>query len=293
MAGAPLARPSGISLTSDGLPKFINHELREAIRARDPRSISFALTLLSLSRSILGGKPVDLSAIEDGPTVPEDNYSEVIRNIGPFLNHFKINKFDTSWSGFHWSTKAGPAGPAMVSSLGTWRSLPKSLKDLHILIAGPELSSVYKEYDTWSEGIWSVLLNLYPFRPNGLIRKLSVKKDREAKSRVFAILDYYSQAVLRPIHLGLFQGLKQIPSDRTFVQADGGLNLNPSSSFHSLDLSNATDRFPLKIQQALLAHLIGPEKAQAWADILVNYEYSLEGKPVIYKTGQPMGAYSS
>lgn len=99
--------------------------------------------------------------------------------------------------------------------------------------------------------------------------------------------------MLRPIHLGLFQGLRQIPSDRTFVQAEGLKLGKPSGSYHSLDLSNATDRFPLQLQKDLLCAMIGYEKAEAWARILTQWPYDLKGKQVLYGTGQPMGAYSS
>jgi len=107
------------------------------------------------------------------------------------------------------------------------------------------------------------------------------------------MIDFFSQSVLYPIHLGLFQGLKRIPSDRTFVQADG-LDLGPpSGSYHSLDLSSATDRFPMQLQKEVMIHLIGEEKAEAWARILTKWPYIYQGKSVFYKTGQPMGAYSS
>lgn len=290
LSGEPLPRPAGISLTKDGISKLIPHQLRELIRSRDPRSISLVLTLLSITRCIKGGKPVDLAAITE---ITDSNTQEIEGYIPDFLKHYKINKINTDWTEFHWSTTMGPIGPSMVTSLSQWRLLPTELKEDILLIGGSKLLGLFNEYSGWTEAWWNALAKVFPCKNKSLFRKLSVKADYEAKSRVFAILDYWSQGVLRPIHLGLFQGLKRIPSDRTFVQAEG-LTFDPSSdSYHSLDLSNATDRFPLKLQKALLSYLIGHDKAEAWARILVQYPYDLKGKSVLYGTGQPMGAYSS
>lgn len=289
LAGHPLQAPAGISMTSDGLPKLISHELRELVRAGNPEGISLALTLLSVTRGILGGKPVDLAPIREPSNA---DLSKIRPYIKEFLNQYQIKPFDTQWTSFHWSTKMGPSGPSLVSALGVWRHLPPALKADHILIGGSKIQTLYREYEKWTTDLWTALLDIFPSPFTG-IRKLSIKPDREAKSRVFAMLDYYSQTVLIPIHDNLFQGLKRIPSDRTFVQAEG-LAFDPSSDvYHSLDLSSATDRFPLQLQKELLAALIGEEKADAWARILTQWPYDLKGESVLYGAGQPMGAYSS
>lgn len=290
LTGHPLPRPAGISLTRDGLPKLIPHHLRELVRAGNPRGISLSLTLLSVTRIIQGGKPVDLTAIEQGS---DFDLTKVRPFIKPFLDHYQIEKINTDWKAYHWSTKAGPSGPSLVSSLGSWRFLPNDLKDDILTIGGPYLRGVFESYSKWPTDLWDALIGLFPCKSPDLFRKLAVKADREAKSRVFAMCDYYSQTVLRPIHLGLFQGLKKIPSDRTFVQAEG-LTFDPlSDSYHSLDLSNATDRFPMQLQKELLSHLIGQEKAEAWARILTGNPFAFQGRMIAYAVGQPMGAYSS
>jgi hypothetical protein len=47
---------------------------------------------------------------------------------------------------------------------------------------------------------------------------LSLIKDPELKMRVIAMLDYYSQIFLKPIHNHLFKCLRKLPCDRTFTQ---------------------------------------------------------------------------
>jgi len=96
-----------------------------------------------------------------------------------------------------------------------------------------------------------------------VISKVSVLKDYETKSRVIAILDYFSQSVLIPLHKGLFSILKTMETDQTFGQTKGLTELRPDpmNSFHSIDLTAATDRFPVSLQVLLLSKLIGPERA--------------------------------
>jgi hypothetical protein len=89
--------------------------------------------------------------------------------------------------------------------------------------------------------------------------------------------------------------LKVMGTDCTFNQ-DHGVTLRAAGgqSYHSLDLSSATDRFPVDLQVFVLEQIIGKEKAAAWKDIMVGYAFETpEGNSVTYATGQPMGAHSS
>lgn len=55
-----------------------------------------------------------------------------------------------------------------------------------------------------------------------------------------------------------------IKSDRTYSQ-DPRFHIQPSrkNKFYSIDLTAATDRFPLKLQIQILTLLIGKEKAES------------------------------
>lgn len=50
------------------------------------------------------------------------------------------------------------------------------------------------------------------------LRRITYFADKETKTRVVAIGDYFSQAALRRLHLYLFKVLKKIPQDVTFDQ---------------------------------------------------------------------------
>jgi len=187
----------------------------------------------------------------------------------------------------------GPNGPALVSSLSDFWLLPKDLKEAILTLGGPLLEEIFTRLESWPDYLKDQIADLFPKAMTHRLRKLSVKPDREGKSRLFAILDYWSQTSMVRLHKNLFKILKKLPRDCTFNQGSG-LDLGPpSTSYHSFDLTNATDRFPVKLQQILLSHLIGKKKSLAWEHIMTHYEFDLKGKPVKYMTGQPMGAYSS
>jgi hypothetical protein len=123
-------------------------------------------------------------------------------------------------------------------------------------------------------------------------------KDPELKMRIIAMVDYQSQFVLKPIHEGLLDLLSSIPNDRTFTQDPfhDWSKCENGENFYSLDLSAATDRFPIKLQKKLLSYIYNDSYfANNWANLLSNREfYSSELNSTLrYTVGQPMGAYSS
>jgi len=86
-------------------------------------------------------------------------------------------------------------------------------------------------------------------------RKISPLPDKEGKVRLIAIPDYWTQSFMYPLHEYLNDILKQIPEDCTFNQ-DNFLRLLDSPDgtvYYSIDLKNATDYMPSKLQAAILA----------------------------------------
>jgi hypothetical protein len=113
--------------------------------------------------------------------------------------------------------------------------------------------------------------------------------------RVIAMLDYFSQVLLKPIHTVILQCLKTLPNDRTFTQDPFHQWKIDGEYFYSLDLSAATDRFPIHLQSKLLGYLFNSfVLADSWKYILTQRGYvNPKGDVLCYKVGQPMGAYSS
>jgi hypothetical protein len=136
----------------------------------------------------------------------------------------------------------------------------------------------------------------FPRKENGSLRKLVGIPDKEGKTRVIAILDYWSQEALRPLHAHLFKILRRIPQDMTFTQ---GSFLDKVRSWgevklHSVDLTNATDRFPIDRIRDVLEGGFGKEFSDAWKTVMVGLPFSTPDKgSVYYSVGNPMGAQSS
>lgn len=138
--------------------------------------------------------------------------------------------------------------------------------------------------------------------------KLSPKLEAAGKIRVFAIVDSWTQSLLKPLHQVLFKILRTIPNDGTFDQDTSVHRIKTKVTEQSLkkvfsfDLSAATDRLPISLQSKILDTLIGiPGLGEVWRQILVDRDYVLlrnkglgiDPQTVRYAVGQPMGALSS
>jgi len=208
-----------------------------------------------------------------------------------------IRRLPAEFRRFHMSTKRGPIGQALLTSVTELTLLPAELLSDIKLVGGESLSKVIEALKEPRLGgfslvdIWS---RIFPAK-RSLIRKISYFSDKEGKTRVIAILDYWSQTALRPLHDALNGVLRKIRSDCTFNQNHFRSCLPPFGPYFSIDLSNATDRMPLALQLRVIGLVIGEDRAAAWARLLVGHEFAVQGSPVPvkYGCGQPMGAYSS
>jgi len=127
--------------------------------------------------------------------------------------------------------------------------------------------------------------------------------------RVIAIFDYWSQAALRPLHLFI---INRLPlwfkaCDMTLNQQSYRLRLPEvvDKFKYSFDLSAATDRFPVELQEYVLSLLISSKYAESWKFLMIGLPFRLRSALLLkfypdlrdcdieYKGGQPMGAYSS
>lgn len=131
-----------------------------------------------------------------------------------------------------------------------------------------------------------------------ILGKLSLKNEPAGKIRVFAIVDVWTQSVLKPLHEYIYSVLKQIPQDGTFDQSRPlsllRSRINSNTKVFSFDLSAATDRLPISIQFQVLSKLLkSREVAGAWVELLTGRSYVLKGQEFRYSVGQPMGALSS
>lgn len=153
-----------------------------------------------------------------------------------------------------------------------------------------------------------------PLPKTSFLGRLSFKYGEPAgKTRWFAIVDYFTQQALLPLHDYLFKCLRSFPGDATFDQEAAVRRLATlGPNFWCYDLTAATDVIPVQVYQRILNVFCDSRVADAWRDLLVDRDFVLKAgsvpnslwpesctdpKQVIwsgrYTRGQPMGALSS
>lgn len=80
----------------------------------------------------------------------------------------------------------------------------------------------------------------------------------------------------------------------TFSQ-DGFINNfdNEREEVWSVDLKDATDRFPISFIAKVLNGVLPKEYVDHWVNLMVSKPFSFKGEELYYSVGNPMGAYSS
>nr|UPW42113.1 MAG: putative RNA dependent RNA polymerase [Zhejiang mito-like virus 6] len=255
------------------------------------------MTLLSLGRAFKLPAKLDVSTIIEPwhgslPNISDEEHRHILKKL-------KIRPKDSFFKAFHFTTKKGPNGPAMANSIKDLTSLPQQTIEDIISMGGDELGVFIRKcfMRTPLRGlsfieIWNTLYK----KPAAHPRKLSFFSDKEGKTRVIGILDYWTQTALRPLHDTLMGILRGIKSDCTFDQNAFYTKLPSRGPYFSFDLSAATDRMPILLQKRIVSAVVGEERAEAWARLLTQLEFvnhKYPDKYFKYETGQPMGAYSS
>jgi len=189
-------------------------------------------------------------------------------------------------------TKSGPNGHALATSIQDARALPDSLILSLTRMGGPKVGYTL-ETAMKCVPFLDFLSSWCKTSVGKSFRRLSYFSDKEGKTRLIGIMDYYSQIVLKPLHTYLANTLKKIPQDCTFDQTKFKKILKGSKVFYSVDLSNATDRFPITLIEKLLKAQLPASYVDAWRDVMVGYpfDFNRESK-LYYSVGNPMGAYS-
>jgi hypothetical protein len=296
-----------VRLTRCGLPAFLPNALRKIfllLRGEDHayalRVIRVTLTILSVYR-VIGCQPnLKISTI----TGPFSGLAatlavwEVSQAVGLLPRSLAIAKAS-------WTYLSESAGPNFKRS--TWSSGLDALAFIRDPLVWYHWIAIAVAQRAWvllSWNLFTVLVSL-PVLPLLLVTgklpkrlgKLATLFEARGKVRVVAITDWWTQALLAPLHEGLFTILRSIPQDGTFCQL-GPVHLLISyvrasgAPVYSYDLSAATDRLPIAFQIQVLEAL-GVSWAVNWAALLVVRPWYLQQTPVFYAVGQPMGALSS
>lgn len=290
----PLKKVQGVPVYKDGYPKSLGPELVKKLKSDTTRIyLRLVLTLLFSTRALSTGTKPDLTSIQS-PCEKEPwdigKYSvQFWRDLGYRPSKQKIPR-GVYFKKYHFSTKAGPNGQAMWTSLVDLKlikdsNLGQNLKTL----GGPRFSKSFDLLQSVIHWLPSCMLPVEGYT----LRRLTHFPDMEHKVRVVAILDYWSQTVLRGLHDYLFGVLRKVPQDCTFNQGSFLEKTKGWKYFYSFDLTAATDRFPIDTICQVLKGLLPEFYVQAWKEVMVGLPFDSKFGKISYQVGNPMGAYSS
>lgn len=319
-ARSPWTLGTNIARTRLGIPRVVARVHRSLIRSGDPDCIRFWLTLLGLYRQVEFKGKLKLGTITAPGCVKADQVSEWQLFVPTFWVKMRKRTMAQWWDDWVLEIdhllpirKSSPNSQGLTAIIGLFldlRAWADNLPMRGILkewlhCTGNDGLSLSLEYmfsiidrdlmKTW--GGWGKEL-----RPLGSLAFLR----EPGKVRVVALVDLVTQSIMKPLHDKIFSMLRLIPQDGTFNQAKPVevllKTLHPDQTVYSFDLSAATDRLPVVMQEALLACVIGDKLASLWRALLTTRRYRLPKEPlaanlgfnsVVYSVGQPMGALSS
>lgn len=295
-----------------GFPVIIPKTIRDTILSKEvyphirKKMIGSLLTILSIFRVFRTNVKPDLSSIIE----PFNGLSRSLDSslMIESLKELKLYQSYRSNSrcSLYWSEASGPN--TVIAGFG-------SINDALALLHTPKQLrlALYSLLMRLNIGLFLYLIvSITLFGPIyllltycGLIKpfvngRLSVVYDQAGKARVIAITSYWLQTLFKPLHQFLFNKLEMIEEDGTFDQDKPFKELlkrlsNLKSTLYGFDLSAATDRLPIELQEDILK-LIGFNLP--WKDLLniswvPNFRTDSDISSVSYAVGQPMGALSS
>jgi hypothetical protein len=289
-------------LTGFKLPVIIPSRDRKLINGKSHSIIRFYLTLFSVYRVIELPGQLKLQTIIEPLTVPLAQIVEVRRDLQTLLmsahpsalftrRAFKKDRsalqlLETASSTQKVSWIGMFTDPALLLAYSKQYVYVKKILELTgqgelsmffetmNCLATPKVypEPIVAEVDSPYKGV--NLLN--PI--NNFIGKLSIKSEAAGKERVFAMVDFWTQQSMKPIHDEVFSLLRKLPNDGTFDQAASvkraaALAVYFKKSF-GFDLSAATDRLPVMLQSVVVDFLI-PGLGSIWSAALTERGYYL------------------
>lgn len=335
---------TAVSCTNSGIPRCIVPSHRIRIKYGDKGCLRLYLGFFTLYRALDFRGKLSISSITDpGVEIPEDlwvAWRSFVRTFRKLLEAKGVKPCRVEWSLYDFphlrdkgqeyrsfpdlaatrlvlhssGPESGVTASSSVVSHGrdVWNWVHSSLycymkgmamftNSVNILNSKVfELAKAHKPENT----AW-----LRNERPDENLGRLSIREE-PGKLRIFAMVDSLTQWLLYPLHKYLFSVLSRIPQDGTFNQTKPVEGLLRSmeernlTQIWSYDLSSATDRIPVVLQEVLLGVFTSYDFAYTWKHFLCDRSYRLPplwvkthgrkcGTSVRYAVGQPMGAYSS
>lgn len=282
----------------DGFPKKLGKFKPYLLGSPDARRA--ALTILQLYKLVKVEPPYTLQSVTGVYTGKEDlewigDFKYVVNQVFPLdEQHTRISKLKP---GFHISGSNGPNGPSLGSAFvdrevikGT--NLEESIKELSSLTGFTYLSGLLTSTSCTPE-------IAHKNKRQAVHSRIRIKYEPGGKARPFAIVDFFSQSSLKSIHDFTMDWLKGVRTDGSKDHSIAAKAVREWTKFPKLrtwsfDLTTATDRFPVFLQEIVLEQMFGQKIKDCWKDIICNRTFiGPQGEEVRFSVGQPLGALSS
>jgi hypothetical protein len=219
---------------------------------------------------------------------------ELIRRTGKMfrINHLVLNHVKSANDEFAYLGRNDPASPWFVDNKN------------HYSKSNQERLGNLNRINDYLSKFFGMNTRGYRFETPTL-QRLHNLYEAAGKVRTIAIVDYWTNFVLKPLHDWMFDILDFLPQDATFDQ-EGRVkefSMRGYTDVYSFDLKSATDLIPLALYRALFRNVLPEEVLEKWFDLLVKRQFlipksTLKAFPssprrIRYSTGQPMGALTS
>jgi hypothetical protein len=236
-------------------------------------------------------------------TLPTKSIEVALRSMG--WNGKKGSLFKSKPTIFQFSQKAGPNANLAILGIGIdllgWMLRPKSYIQYCLMCYARGYWMLLNTFVLSSVLILPVAIVFFFIRHKPWLGRIAVLEEARGKRRLIGITDWWTQVLLKPLHDDIYSFLGRVPQDGTNDQSKPiiallkslGVKCNVKTGgkrLQSMDLSAATDRLPVVLQEQIL-NILGFE-GTLWKNVL-DREWDLKGETVRYSVGQPMGAYSS
>ncbi|AEP83726.1 RNA-dependent RNA polymerase [Tuber excavatum mitovirus] len=237
------------------------------------------------------------------PILKDYNIKDALESLGILTSDSKVAfKSACENFSFHESSAAGPNGHALWASHMDGAAIDNDPKLLKIITSLADKTGLTQVTEMASNSAL-IVPDASPMREgklqSAIHSRLHLIFEKGIKSRIIAIGDYYSQCLLSPFMVTLRSCLECIPQDYTYNQEAGFSKVldftRLGKTCYSLDLSKATDRLPLALQERVMGIILGDsELARLWSSLLSSREFVTQtGHKVRYEVGQPQGFKSS
>jgi len=260
------------------------------------------MTILNLYKLLRLAPSDDLSTITEGgaPVTTEliDSFTTFLKRCPNFMVRSTKPNQDSQREFLGYITSAnGPNGPMLRTSHRDAIALYHDKPLLESVLSLLEITggSIHKDLISMIAAIEK--MKDKPL-PHSIHSKVSQLSEGGGKTRNIAIIDYYSQTSLKWIHDVLMSRLKDIRCDATYSQEDGFALVRSKAKVSeycaSLDLSSATDTFPIVLQILVINKIFGDKVGKLWSEVIsLRRKFHLKDRIFSWGRGQPLGALSS